>query len=315
MLSWPAWAALRSGPVFADDTEQARAVAAAGIAIGSLPAADRERAFAFRDAARAGGTAAWLTGPDGDPGFVRALGDLTARSGGTAVMEVVYGSWDPPGSRLLDLVAAMDRLRRDCPWDREQTHQSLAPYLLEEAYEAYDALQSGDDDALREELGDVLLQVAFHSRIAAEAEDGWSIDDVAEGLIQKLVRRHPHVFAGLEVTGADEVNTNWDAIKRAEKSRESVLDGVPLILPALLLAHTLQRKAAKAGVPEELIRTGPPLFLDVATWRAAGVDAEAELRAAALQFRDRLLAAERAARVDGVTEPDAAAWRRYWPAG
>jgi XTP/dITP diphosphohydrolase len=315
VLSWPAWEALRSGPVFADDTEQSRAVAATGITIGALPADDRERAFAFRDAARAGGVAVWLAGPDGDPGFVRALGDLNARAADGAEIEVVYGSYDPPGARLLDLVAAMDRLRRECPWDQEQTHESLAPYLLEEAYEAYDALQSGDTEELREELGDVLLQVVFHARIAAEAEDGWTVDDVAGGLIEKLVRRHPHVSAGVPVSGADEVNTNWDAIKRAEKSRDSVLDGVPLVLPALLLAHTLQRKAAKAGVPEELIRTGPQLFADVATWRAAGIDAEAELRAAALQFRDRLLAAEQAARADGVSEPDAEAWRRYWPAG
>lgn len=310
MLSWPAWEALRSGPVYAADTEQARAVAATGIEIGTLPADDRERAFTFRDAARAGGIAIWLAGPDGDPGFVRALGDLNARAADGAEIEVVYGSWDPPGARLLDLVAAMDRLRRECPWDQEQTHESLAPYLLEEAYEAYDALQSGSEEELREELGDVLLQVVFHARIATEAEDGWSIDDVAGGLIEKLVRRHPHVFAGLEVAGADEVNTNWDAIKRAEKSRDSVLDGVPLVLPALLLAHTFQRKAAKAGIPQELIDSGA----DLPTWRAAGTDAEAQLRSAALDFRDRLQEAERAARADGVSTLDADDWRRYWPA-
>lgn len=320
VLSWPAWAALRTGPVLADDTEQARAVAAAGIAVGALPAAAdaRARAEALREVARTSGAAVWLAGPDGDPQFVTALRDLPPDE---VDVQIVVGSQDPPGARLLDLVAAMDRLRRECPWDREQTHASLRPYLIEEAYEAHDAIESGDEQALREELGDVLLQVVFHARLGEEAAEPWSIDEIAGTLIDKLVRRHPHVFAGLEVSGADEVTTNWDAIKRSEKGRTSALDGVPLGLPALLLAHTFQRKAAKAGVPPELMAGGPGiggrLFDDVRSARADDVDAEADLRAVTLAFGERLRVAEKAARAEGAdpADLDAAAWRRYWPAG
>ena len=113
----------------------------------------------------------------------------------------------------------MDRLRVECPWDARQTHASLAPHLLEEPYEALEALESGDEQALREELGDVLLQVVFHARIAAERDDGtgFTIDDVADGIVAKLVRRHPHVFGDVTVSGADEVKRNWDEIKREEK--------------------------------------------------------------------------------------------------
>ena len=202
MLSWPAWEALRAGPVYALDPEasQALAVRSAGIPVEPLAGTDdRSLAHAFRDLARGGRTAVWLAGPDGDPSFARALGDLVAREATGAELEVVYGSWDPPGARLLDVVAVMDRLRSPggCPWDAEQTHASLAPYLLEEAYELHDAIEADDVELLREELGDVLLQVAFHARLAEElAEDErWSIDDVAGDLVAKLVRRHPHVFA------------------------------------------------------------------------------------------------------------------------
>ena len=129
------------------------------------------------------------------------------------------GSADLPGARLLDLVATMDRLRVECPWDARQTHASLAPHLLEEPYEALEALESGDEQAFCEELGDVLLQVVFHARIAAERDDGtaYTIDDVADGIVAKLVRRHPHVFGDVTVSGAEEVKRNWDEIKREEK--------------------------------------------------------------------------------------------------
>src|SRR3954465_1904585 len=103
----------------------------------------------------------------------------------------------------------MDRLREECPWDREQTHRSLARYLLEETYEVLEAIESGDSDHLREELGDLLLQVCFHARIASEGPDGFDIDDVAAGITDKLVYRHPHVFAGLAVEDAEEVDRNW----------------------------------------------------------------------------------------------------------
>ena len=128
-----------------------------------------------------------------------------------------------PGERLLELVAVMDRLRRDCPWDREQTHRSLARYLLEETYETLEAIDTGDLAHLSEELGDLLLQVYFHSRIAEEGEAGFSIDDVAGDILDKLVRRHPHVFAEVDVADADEVGRNWESIKAAEKGRDSVL--------------------------------------------------------------------------------------------
>ncbi len=296
VLSWPAWEALRAGPVHAVDPEsdQALAVRAAGIPVAPLAGGDdRALAFAFRDLARGGRTAVWLAGPDGDPGFARALGDLVAReANGTAELEVVYGSWDPPGARLLDVVAVMDRLRSPggCPWDAEQTHATLAPYLLEEAYELIDAIDSDDVDLLREELGDVLLQVAFHSRLAEEQpeDDRWSIDDVAGDLVAKLVRRHPHVFADRPVSGAAEVETNWDEIKAAEKSRDSVTDGVPLGQPALALAAKLRRRVDKAGLavdPPAADDIGGRLFALVGEALAAGVDPEAALRTTARAYR------------------------------
>ena len=166
---------------------------------------------------------------------------------------------EPAGARLLELVAVMSRLRRECPWDAKQTHETLAPHLLEESYEAIDALDSGDPEALREELGDVLLQVMFHAEVASERTDGtgYTIDDVAEGIADKLVRRHPHVFADVTVSGADEVKQNWDAIKAAEREAKgggpgSALDGVPFGQPALALAAQLQRRAERAGAPPEL---------------------------------------------------------------
>jgi len=131
------------------------------------------------------------------------------------VTSVPPGQPPVPGTALLRLVEVMDTLRVSCPWDRKQTHESLAPYLLEECYEVLDALESGEPAALRDELGDLLLQVVFQARIAADRADGagFTIDDVAEGIVAKLVRRHPHVFGDVTVSGADEVISNWDTIK------------------------------------------------------------------------------------------------------
>ena len=238
--------------------------------------------------------------------------------GAPASPDGVAGAADalgPAGVRVLELVAVMDRLRRECPWDRRQTHSSLAPYLLEECYEALDALERGDLAALREELGDVLLQVAFHARLAAERTDGtgWTIDDVADGIVAKLIRRHPHVFSDVAVAGADEVSVNWETIKAAERAEKasraaaggaaaSVLDGVALGQPALALAAQLQRRAQRAGAPSALdggapgvSEIGAELFALVARARQAGVDPEFELRAAARAYRDQVLAWERAA--------------------
>jgi len=219
-----------------------------------------------------------------------------------------------PGEQLLELVAVMARLRQECPWDARQTHQTLAPHLLEESYEALEALEGGDPEALREELGDVLLQVVFHAEVASERADGtgYTIDDVAEQIAAKLVRRHPHVFGDVSVSGADEVKQNWDAIKAAEREAKSggpgsVLDGVPFGQPALALADQLQRRAERAGAPAALADldatgdgqpspVGAELFALVARARAAGLDPELELRAAARAYRDRVLAWEDARR-------------------
>jgi MazG family protein len=308
LLSWSAWEALRSA---------AAVLAAPGHP--QLPALD-EAGIAYRvveesevDRLASGGVVVWLPRPGDDPWLPPGA-------------RLLQGSVDLPGAHLIDLVATMDRLRVDCPWDARQTHASLAPHLLEEPYEALEALESGDERAFREELGDVLLQVVFHARIAAERDDGtgYTIDDVADGIVAKLVRRHPHVFGDVTVSGADEVKRNWDAIKAEEKRAQaerqagagatgqavpSVLDGVPFAQPALSLAAQLQRRAARAGVPEELARLdrdsgsgesagrgediGRELFRIVARAREAGRDPEMELRASARRYRDLVRAWER----------------------
>jgi len=216
-----------------------------------------------------------------------------------AAVEVLHASYDVPGARLLDLVTVMDRLRTDCPWDRAQTHGSLATYLLEETYETLEAIESGDADRpdythLQEELGDLLLQVFFHSRIAAEAgDDGFTVDDVAAGIVDKLVHRHPHVFAGLEVADADELDRNWEALKAEEKGRASVLDGVPAQLPALALADKVVGRAARVGVaPGRSSTLGGRLLSLVVEARAAGVDPEQELRHAVRELSAAVRAAE-----------------------
>ncbi len=149
------------------------------------------------------------------------------------------------------LIAIMDRLRDPggCPWDREQTLETLAGYLLEEAHEVTEAVRSGDGGSLCEELGDLLLQIVFMARIAREK--GWcDFDAIADGISEKMIRRHPHVFGETEVDGAGEVVRNWEAIKRQERggdSKTSVLDGVPTSLPALLKAYRMTQKAAAVG--------------------------------------------------------------------
>ena len=301
LLTAEAWDLVRSAPVFAAaESPLVTAVRSAG---GTVTVVDVDAARTFRDAARSG-AAVWLAGPDGDQGFAHALGELVAADGG-AEIEIVYGSWDPPGARLLDVVAVMDRLRSPggCPWDAEQTHASLMPYLLEEAYEAYDALADDDRAALREELGDVLLQIAFHSRLAEEDEDEpWTIDDVAGDLVAKLVRRHPHVFAGHEVSGVEELHANWDRIKREEKARTSALDGVAQSQPALSLVAKYLSRVAREQVPVELPdpvtvpaddhELGQLLFALVVAAREHGLDAEAALRRAAHAFAEQVRAAE-----------------------
>jgi XTP/dITP diphosphohydrolase len=201
-------------------------------------------------------------------------------------------STDAPGSRLLELVAVMDRLRRGCPWDQEQTHRSLARYLLEETYETLEAIESGDPDHLREELGDLLLQVCFHSVIASET-GAFDVDDVAAGIVEKLVRRHPHVFADVEVAGVADVEANWERIKADEKGRSSVLEGVPMALPALALADKVLGRAARVEVlPVADDTVGGRLLALVGEARAAGLDAEQELRDAVRRLARDVRAAE-----------------------
>lgn len=203
------------------------------------------------------------------------------------------------GSQLLRAVAIMDRLRSPggCPWDAEQTHSSLAPYLIEEAYETLEAIETADLVSLREELGDLLLQVLFHARLAEEAAEAqrFGIDEVAADLVEKLTRRHPHVFADVNVDSAEQTQVNWDAIKRTEKGRESVTDGVPLGQPALALAAKLVQRSARAGLDVALPAgegIGEQLMAVVAAAVRAGIDPEQALRRTARQYREEITALE-----------------------
>ncbi|MFI9594262.1 MazG family protein [Nonomuraea sp. NPDC052265] len=292
LLSDQGWQALRSGPVLTGSGAhpQLPYLAAAGIeaevvvpdAVALSRRAVRERVV-------------WLAGDDED--FMRAIGRAAIALDEPPLIEVVPGSYDLPGSRVLDLVVVMDRLRTECPWDRKQTHESLVPYLLEEAYEVLETIEQGDYAALREELGDLLLQVVFHARVAQT----FDMDDVAAGIVEKLVRRHPHVFGSVRAESADEVNDNWEAIKAAERAAKggesSVLDGVPMGQPALALAAQLLRRAERAGAPDALAAAvgqgvARELFDLVRRAQEAGLDPEAELRAAARAYRDRVRAWE-----------------------
>ena len=207
------------------------------------------------------------------------------------------------GSQLQRLVEVMNQLRSPggCPWDAEQTHESLLKYLLEESYEFVDAVASGDRMDMREELGDVLLQVYFHARIAEEhPTDPFSIEDVAQGIADKLIRRHPHVFAGLEVKDSEDVLKNWEEIKKQEKGRTSALDGIAMAQPALPLIEKLLYRAEKYDVVVEAPSTvnivgqadessvGQALLAVIAWAHANGIDAEAALRAEALKLSEQV---------------------------
>jgi XTP/dITP diphosphohydrolase len=202
---------------------------------------------------------------------------------------------------LLEAVRVMDRLRSPggCPWDAEQTHGSLAPYLLEEAYETLEAIENADLAALREELGDLLLQVLFHARLAEEAEPGsrFGIDEVAGDLVGKLTRRHPHVFADVAADTAEQVASNWEDIKRAEKRRGSATDGIPLGQPALSLAAKLVGRSRRAGLDAPLPAgdgIGERLLAVVAEAVQAGVDPELALRSTARGYAEEIRQRERA---------------------
>ena len=203
------------------------------------------------------------------------------------------------GSQLQRLVEVMNTLRSPggCPWDAEQTHESLLKYLLEESYEFVDAVQAGNRVDMREELGDVLLQVYFHARMAQEhPTDPFSIEDVARGIADKLIRRHPHVFEGVEVRDSQEVLENWEEIKKKEKGRTSPLDGVAMSQPALPLIEKLLYRAEKYNVevktPDSVSidgaadesAVGQALLAVIAWAHANGIDAEAALRKEAMRI-------------------------------
>lgn len=201
------------------------------------------------------------------------------------------------GSQLQRAVEVMDRLRSPggCPWDAEQTHESLARYLLEETYELLEAIETNDRALLREELGDLLLQVLFHARLAAEADEPFDIEDVAGDLADKLVRRHPHVFGAADPSDAAAVNENWERQKIAEKGRTSVLDGVPIAQPSLALAAKLIARSERAGLdvaPGTDDEIGERLFAVAREAVAAGIDPEGALRRTTLAYRAALRAAE-----------------------
>ncbi|MEP6816432.1 MAG: MazG family protein [Marmoricola sp.] len=186
---------------------------------------------------------------------------------------------EPTGDPLVELVETMARLRAECAWKREQTHRSLARYLLEETHETLEAIDSGDLVHLREELGDLLLQVYFHAAIAAESGD-FDIRDVAADLIAKLVRRNPHVFGDSTASDPDEINEAWEQIKLTEKKRTTPVEGIPTSLPALLYADKVVDRMQRAGHPvvDDGGAIGSRLLALVVEAHDAGVDPEQALR-------------------------------------
>ena len=305
LLSWSAWDQVRAADAVlaVDPGPWQQALAEAGVDledVAGLPVA--QRAGRLVEQAMPGAVVAWLGSADGDPGLTDALAEHLARhaiAGRPPDVEVVTGSHDVPGSRLLDLVAVMDALRSPggCPWDAEQSHTSLLPYLLEETHEVIEAVETGDRDHLVEELGDLLLQVVFHARVGEEDPDSpFDIDEVAAGVVAKLVRRHPHVFAepdaeatpdGVKAT-SDGVKATWEDLKKAEKGREGPFEGIPASLPALARAQKMLDRldhagadlpsAVRAATADDALAAA--LLAAVLQAREAGVDAESALRMA-----------------------------------
>ncbi len=222
----------------------------------------------------------------------------------------------PVAGEVARFAGLVRTLRERCPWDREQTHQTLTRHLLEETYEVLEAIEELDGrdgldgrgvDHLEEELGDLLFQVVFHATLAAE-EGQFTLADVARRVHDKLVGRHPHVFGDVKADSAGQVMRNWEHIKQAEKGTTSLMEGIPGHLPSLLYAHKVQRKAAAMGIEVAAgddVRLGHEavgelLFEAVALAREAGVDPEAALRAKAVRFRDQFVALEQLAAARGV---------------
>ena len=276
------------------DEPQTAAVVEAGISVeapddgAAVDPAVLARALVGLTRAAGESPVVWVGSSDGDPGLSEAIAVEVTRLPEPPDVELLIGSFDVPGARLLDVVAVMDRLRSPggCPWDAEQTHASLVPYLLEEAHEAIEAIESGDPAHMQEELGDLLLQIAFQARVAQEhPSEPFDIDDVAGDLVDKLVRRHPHVFADVEADTPDAVAANWETIKSQEKlHRTHPVEGVPVSLPALARAEKYVGRLDKAGRSDLVDAAvaadglGARLLGLVRAARADGVDAEAALR-------------------------------------
>ncbi len=309
--------------------------------LGGVDPIQRAKVSWIVDRARASEAVAYLYGTGDSEAFTRALGLEAARS--QVEVEIVYFGLAPKGVGLLELVEVEQRLRGPggCPWDHEQDHTTLARYAVEEVHELLDAIATGDDDDLREELGDVLLQVVFHAQIA-EDDGRFDIDAVARGIVDKLVRRHPHVFADVIADDADTVMANWEQLKAQEKpEREGVFDGIVGAQPALPLTAALHRRAARLGfawpdvagaaakVREELAEVeaeadtssdvrladevGDLLAAVVALAGRLDVDPELALRASAARFRARF---ERVLELAD-TSPEqltAARWLELWDA-
>ncbi len=296
LLSWPAWQALRDADrvLCADEAHpQLPYLREAGITVEqAAPTAED-----LVDACAGDRTVVVVATAEGEPRLTDGLARL-AGSGRLRMpsLELLPASYDLPGARLLDLIQVMDRIREECPWSSRQTHKGLAKYGIEEAYELVEAIEEGDRDELREELGDVLLQVVFHSRIAEEdPEAPFSIDDVAATIVTKLIHRHPHVFGDATATTPEEVKEHWLRTKAVEKRRESVTDGIPLGQPGLALASKLASRVRTAGLDVPLPAgdgIGYELLAMAVRAEAEGVDPEAALRAAARSYRDAVRTAE-----------------------
>ncbi|MEV8452590.1 nucleoside triphosphate pyrophosphohydrolase [Streptomyces sp. NPDC052095] len=300
LLSWPAWQALHGADrvLCADpDHPQLPYLREAGVTVEHTAPTAPE----LVDACAGGRSVVVLAGGEGDPALTDGLARL-AGSGRTRMpdLELLPGSYDLPGARLLDLVQIMDRIRVACPWTSRKTHEGLAKYAIEEAYELVEAIEDGDRDELREELGDVLLQVVFHARIAEEGRPGdgaepFSVDDVAAGLIEKLIHRHPHVFGDETAETPEDVHAHWLRTKAEEKRRDSVTDGVPVGQPGLALAAKLASRVRTAGLDVPLPAgegIGYELLALAVRAERDGVDPEAALRAAGRAYRDAIRAAE-----------------------
>lgn len=296
LLSWPAWQTLHAADrvlCAEPDHPQLPYLREAGVTVEhSAPTAQE-----LVDTCAGGRSVVVLAGGEGNQPLTDGLARL-AGSGRVRMpdLELLPGSYDLPGARLLDLVQVMDRIRLECPWTSQKTHEGLAKYAIEEAYELVEAIEDGDRDELREELGDVLLQVVFHARIAEEDEqEPFSVDDVAATLVEKLIHRHPHVFGDESAETPEDVHAHWLRTKAIEKQRDSVTDGVPLGQPGLALAAKLAGRVRTAKL-DVALPTGDGIGYELLALAVRaeqdGIDPEAALRAAGRAYRDAIRAAE-----------------------